>query len=228
MRRSYRRKRNYSRRKRGYHPYIKYTAPAVGYVAAKAAQMVAKKYLNPEFKKCEVASAGVAVSNVGTRAYITAIAQGATDIARNGDSVKITGMLVNFSATINAAATTTFIRFVIVADNDSNGTNLPDMYAGGVDDFLTSADAVNGLRELDNSKRFQVLMDRTIKLSQDANHLQKRYKVFKKFNKHVHYVGTTAGTNHAGRGSIWLLMLSNEAVNTPTVKYSIRSRFLDN
>lgn len=222
--RRYNKRRRGRGRRRGFHPYVKASAPAVGYVAYKAAQMVAKKWLNPEFKSHEL-DTNTNFDDTGEVIYLTGIAQGDADNTRDGDSIKATGMSLNMTLTQNAAATETFVRIMLIRDNDFAGTNTPVI--GGAGGVLDTTDDFRAMKNLDQTRRYHVLYDK-MHIIHSVNGRTKYIKIFKKMSHHVRYVDTGAGSGSGGNGALWLMIITNEDTNLPNVNYQMRLRYLDN
>lgn len=224
-RRRYRRRRRYYGRGSRFSPWIAASAPAVGYVAAKAAKMVAKKYLNPEYKQVETSNA-LAVDTTGFCHSLSSIAQGQDITDRIGRSIKavsIQGILTGEMAAGTTDQCT--IRFMLVRDNENHGT------AATVTDVLGSAYDIRSLKErvTTSPKRFTILRDFFVNLSVTGDEI-KTFKFYKKCNYHINYIGTAAATASNSTGTTYLIGLSDIAGggNPPFARYTIRLLYLDN
>lgn len=223
------RKRKYYRRRRKRYgsyltPYITATAPAVGYLATKIAKRVVKKYVNTEYKHHDVTQSGTGVDTTGAIIPMTLIAQGDDFEDRNGRQIKIISMTGNMNVTQNSSATNTQLRAILFIDKEQNGT-IP--LVSGVDDGVLDSANVYSLRNMNQTRRFVTLFDKIFSLSAtgSTNSTIRRYK---KLMLKVRYDGTAASQANQKENNIYLLLLSNEATNTPTVKYQFRFRYIDN
>lgn len=188
-------------------------------IAKKAANGIVKYYLNPEYKfldnsgQVNPSSTGQVISGNGL------IAQGDTDITRDGNSIKVTSWLHRITLEKNASATSTRFRIILFSDVSSAGA------VPAVTDLLQTASVISPLNRV-NGSRFHVLQDKTCVLDTDTP--QKVFEFYKKMQHHIKYLDGTANTTSLGQGSLYVLILSNEATNTPTMNYYSRMRFLDN
>lgn len=188
-------------------------------LAKKAASGVVKYYLNPEYKFLDY-DTGLTISNTGTvLSGVNLIATGDDSTNRDGNSIKITSWLLRWSCTINASATSTRFRIVIVTDTASHGA------VPAVTDILESASTLSPLNKT-NGSRFTPLYDRMFAL--DADDPMKVGKIYKKMQHHIHYLNNTAATTSLGQGPIYVLAISSEATNVPSFSINNRFRFLDN
>lgn len=187
-------------------------------MAKKAAQGVVRYYLNPEYKFLDSTPA-ITPGTGGLITNISAIALGDTANDRNGSSIKVTSHLLRGTLTKAAAATATKVRVIIFADTSSNGA-LPV-----VADVLQTSNQDSPLNKV-NGSRFTILFDKSYVLSNDTP--MRQFKHFKKMQHHIHYLNGTSATSAMGQGPIYMLTISNEASNTPTVSVNSRMRFLDN
>ncbi len=217
----YRNKRR-SRARRGYHPYLLASSPAVGYVAMKAARMVARKYLNPELKSHDVANQDTITDGAGKILNLSNIVQGLDSVNRIGRSIKVKEFSFNAVLTQNSSATNTQVRIIIIADQQQEGSNDPSWLEVCVAVAPTSLLNVTSTR-----KRFKILYDRLFTLS-IANVTMIPFRFKKKMSHVIQYTGTTAADASNGKGSLYLMAISNEVTNDPTLDISTRILYLDN
>lgn len=176
------------------------------------------KFLNVEFKQHNIQTAYTA-STTGQIAQWTNIAQGDSDSTRDGSSIKIASIFARGYVQIHASATASIVRLILVLDKQTNQA----IYAS-TDLLLT--DEVTSPLNIDNGRRFKVLWDKVITLSQDKPIVQ--FKYFKKLPIHIRYDNSAAAITSLTQSSLSLLRLSNEATNTPTVHIDARLRYVDN
>lgn len=207
-RRTFRKRRTYRRRSGG-----------MWNIAKKAASKLVKYYLNPEYKFLDDTSTTTVSSAGSIDATICTLAQGDTVNNRNGNSIKVTSHLLRYTITRNSLADTTSIRLVLFTDVSSAGVG------PSVTDVLQNASVLSPLNQV-NGSRFKILMDRHYSLSSDRPIITSQY--FKKMNHHIKYLDATANSSSLGQGPIYMLMISNQATNTPTLAFQSRMRFLDN
>jgi hypothetical protein len=195
---------------------IKYMGP-IG-----RAVSVIKDMINVESKMIDTSVANT-ISNSGVTVYpLTLVAQGLTDITRNGNSILSQSIAAKVTFTINASATNTLVRWVLFMDKDNaKGTvpTLTDLY-----DTL----GVNSFINKNNSDRFVTIQTGLVELNAGAG-LAQTINIYKKLERfHVKYDGTDASQGAAAENHLYLGFLSNEATNLPSSVGNVRYRFYDN
>lgn len=151
------------------------------------------------------------------------IDQGNAVTQRLGNQIKIMAHYFNALFSINASATNTKIRLMIVLDKQVNESTMT------IGDLLrdTSADDVLvSSMELDNSQRFRILFDQLIVLSQEFP--SKSIKYYKKHNLPIKYDANTSAVADQTSKALYMIVFSNESTNTPTITASSCIRFVDN
>nr|UOF80765.1 capsid protein [Cressdnaviricota sp.] len=215
----YRGKRRYSNR------VSKYPSGGIGkYVPlAMKAYRMAKMLVglvNTESKFADLGVTTLNPSNTGGLTYLSGVAQGTTNITRVGNSLLAKSVLINIQCVINASATNTVVRLVLFVDHDNQGAD------PAVTTVLQSADSRAFINRL-QGKRFSVLKDWQYVLNTSTN-AQVNDKVYLKLHHHIKYGGTDATVASALQGNVFLLSISDQAVNTPTVIVNSRLRYIDN
>lgn len=218
-------------RKKGWHPYVKASAPAVGYVALRAAKMVADKYLNTEYKFLDTSGSHTPDSSAtGTVTALSLMAQGDGESTRDGRQIKATRLTLKWNVNINAVATDTTTRILVFIDRDYDGdaaSNVPVW--SGTDKAVMESTNVQSFRNLSTVGRYKILMDKSYRLVVGNEYERtKQYQKTWNLNNHIHFTGATANSTDAGRGWICIMTYSSEATNTPTVTFNARLRYLDN
>ncbi len=224
----YKRDKHYKGR---YPRYKKVKRPMFGRLD-KAAYSMAKKALsliNTEFKLKDTVELGlVIVDGVGVIKQLTNVAQGDTNVTREGNSIKIVSIYTKFMFHINASASSSQVRCMLILDTQTNGA----IYT--TDDLLESVANLTSLispRNTDNAHRFRVLYDKMVVLNQNITAVSSTtrfLKVYKKVDLHMRYATNVGDITDLTQNSISVLLISNEATNTPTVDINFRLRFLDN
>lgn len=160
----------------------------------------------------------------GTIDLISGIPQGDDDGNRQGNSIKLNSMFVTIQGGMSASATQTFVRILLVLDKFNTGSAPSVGNIVGLS--LTSGWSVIAPLNVDFTQRYRVLMDKRIALSQNGrqNFIMKKYLKFK--NRHVHYTGPLATDTY--NNNIYMVLLSNETTNTPTIFYNCRVGYYDN
>ena len=181
-----------------------------------------KGIVNAEKKTFDTSANGVQGSSP-TITCLNLLAQGDDYNSREGRSILAKTFQLQFRAIISSAATTpTFVRYVIFKDLGMDGSNAP-----------SSGELVSSIYAMRNSdpvymKRYVVLCDQTIgNLSADSRENTYQEK-FIRLNHHIKFAGTGTANTDQGEGSLWLLQVSNQATDTPTLIWTARLRFYDN
>lgn len=180
--------------------------------------------INIETKVCETTASPTAVSYSGAIVSLSSMAQG-LDYANNrvGDSVKLQNITLRVKLQINAAATRTGMRCILFRDLDGYGT------APSVSDILNSSGNSISLlypKNYLNSDRFSILADDLVSMSITNDQMVLlEYDIT--HEGHVKYLGTTATNSSNGKGSIYVLFISDEPTLTPTYAFHSRVYFTD-
>lgn len=201
-------------------------ADSVAKVATKAyniAKTVAEM-INVEFKYCDTAFTMVPTTSVTVPAdHITPIPQDDTPNGRDGDQVRVKSWETRLYATQHASATTTQLRVIWFIDL------LPEGGYPQITHLLEHMGAanptVNAPRNLNYRTRFVILKDKTFTLDSLSRRSITNHW-YKKLDLKPTYSGDT-GAHHVSK-QLFMLALSTEASNYPTVYVNSRVRFLDN
>lgn len=183
-----------------------------------------KKLLNVEHKFLDLSLNSQSVSATGLGNNIVNMAQGDTASTRTGDQIKVTSIQFKYYLNINASATVSTVRVILVLDRQANGA--------GINLSQLLQDTTAGLMlmsplNLDNKYRFKIMYNRIHQMSINGNRAV-RGQYFKKHQIKIRY-GSNAGTiaDLTSRNLI-LFFISDEATNQPLVDCFLRVRFVDN
>jgi hypothetical protein len=179
--------------------------------------------LNAEFKHID-ATVAAAVSTTPSITALCVLAQGDTNITRDGNSIKCTGFDFRFFWSINASATNSLARLVIFIDTRNVGAA-----PTATDVFASSTIALPNVDSQPN--RFVILFDSTVSLVLAASSRQFVSSAMSLAAlRGVHFTfNGNAGTVADLRGAcLFAYVLSNEATNTPSVDLQCRTWFVDN
>lgn len=198
-------------------PYAIKNSKAIPYLVKSVKKL--KKNSKRELKFIESGVVSLTPSTTATITYLSASAQGTTNVGREGNVIYVKSMYFRGTCIQHVSALTTVIRFLIVMDKDNQGA------APITTDILDSSD-VNSQTSKVNTKRFRILTDKTMTMDTASNNLIK-YKFYHRMNRTLYYKGTSAAASDGLTNAIYVLILSNQAVNTPSFAYSSRIRFTD-
>lgn len=179
-----------------------------------------RKLINIETKINETFIFG-AIDTSGAVNCISQFAQGLDYNNRVGDSIKL--QRISFSARFSTGTTgtKTFIRTMLVRDLDGYGT-LPT-----VANVLQQVDVLSEKNYL-NTERFSVLYDE-LEAINSVSTPNTVVRVIMPHEGHIKYLGTTAAAASNGKGSLYILTISNETAgtNAPTCEIRTRIYFTD-
>lgn len=181
-----------------------------------------RKLINIEEKQLEFSQASVAFDTNGTVFPVSQIVQGLNYTERVGDSLKIQRIEFNYRVFKNASATNSVVRILLVRDLDCQGAT------PAVADII--ANTASGLAPLSpykflNRKRFSILYDNMSVVS--TSDLAFVDRMAMAHEGHILYLGTAANAASQGKGSLFVVAVSDEATNTPTIQFTNRITFTD-
>lgn len=216
-------KRSGYKKKSSYGSYAKKFARGVG-TTAKLVRDVnyLRSVINAE-KKLNDVSIASASSTTAAFVLLNGLVQGDTVSTREGSSIKLSSLWLQLFSTIHASATSTVGRVMVFYDSQPNGATVT------VASLLSATTSVVSPLVIGFGLRFKVLMDWQYCLSITGNQNAKK-KRFIKIPLHTRY---TVGTNNGDitditTGALFLMHMSTEATNTPTLTAIARLRFYDN
>lgn len=158
-------------------------------------------------------------SSSGTVLHLTNIVQGDSDNNRTGNSIFLKSIFIRMVATLHASASSTFVRVILFKDTQQVGDTSP-----AVTDVLETASYLSPLSS-SSGGRFSVLKDVLFNIN-DVSRDVHILKWYVKQQLHVRYNGT-ASTDIQKNG-LYVLFISSEATNSPSLPYNIRLSYHDN
>ncbi len=170
-------------------------------------------------KKAHTLTVAGAIDDAGSIFQLTNIAQGDTNQLRDGNQIKVLYVGGRIQWTQNDTARITFVRTMIVQDRQQIADAAP-----AVGTVLQSA-SVNAYLNTNTLGRFKVLYDKVHTLS-DTGTEAVFLRVNLPMNSKVRYNGTAL--TDIQKNGIFLLLISTQPINTPSVASSLRVRFTDN
>lgn len=190
------------------------------YVARKALTLgkYAVSMLNVE-KKYKDTILAHAPGTGGVINSLSTLSQGDTTLNRDGNQVKWISCLLRWQLKMGSGATNTLVRFIIGLDKQPNGAS------PAVLDVLETNSPLSPL-EKDNALRFKIFYDKMIPLSIYNNIFSG--KKYKKLNFRTRYNGNTGGLGDINTNNMFVLSISDVAINNPTLDLNFRMRFVDN
>lgn len=163
------------------------------------------------------------VTAVGTLACISDIVRGTDVTQRVGNEIMLKSIQVRLGCYINANATQTALRYLIV--HDTMGVNAPS-----VSDILEAAFLTSYYSEVaplywDYRKRFRILKDKVIYLCKQSS----ISGYAEQFSLKLGFRSYQIGSSTTFKNQVYLLLVSNEpnVLNTPVVNIHTRIMFTD-
>lgn len=221
-RRTYRRKRRYSKGERNARALGR-RAGSTAYQALRTARYV-KSLLNVEYKHHDLVNGSASIPNVnnaGLTYTLNLIPHGDTTQSRDGRQCKMKSIYGLGRININTSATHTAIRcyLIYIPQTQGAGVTTTTFFDGTTNDAL---------RNLDNAYKFRVLWSRRYTLS--TNKPEVYVSFFKKLSNLVVFEQGAASPAIADteRGLLQFIAVGDEAINTPSMSLNTRLRFIDN
>jgi len=182
-----------------------------------------KGLINSEMHKFDVDFNGTALSTAGGITHLTGIAQGDTSATRTGNSIYLRS--INGKILINHNSTATvdpqYVRLMLILDTQQIADTAP-----AVTDLLDNSSSALVHAHLNPATvgRFRVLWNQVLFVHEFKPGSSLEFN--KAFRHHVRYNG--ANSTDIQRGAIYLVYMSNEPTNYPTMNANFRMSFHDN
>lgn len=182
----------------------------------------AVRNLNVEYKFFDTGSTSALSSTAATILNLAPIPRGDSSSDRDGRSIKLKSLFVKGSLQLNASATTSRVRILIVLKINNN------LLAPTALDVLDTLQ-MNSLRNLNNTDNIKVMYDKRFVI--DVNRQSEIFfQFYKKLSHRQQYeINSTAGVATVlERMGFYIIAFSDEPTNTPNMLYTSRVRFIDN
>lgn len=182
-------------------------------------QMIRSSIANNTELKISQGGTNGNTSTSGAIAGITdIISQGDTVGLRTGDKILIKSMTIKYSATINTAATSDRVRFMVFADTENLNTT------PAVIDVLATAN-VNSFPNIgyEAAGRFKIFYDQTHQLNTAGGAGIFRTATVPIKNWPVYYSTTTG----VGKNNLFFLEISDTGTNVATFSFTSEVRYTD-
>lgn len=157
----------------------------------------------------------------GSIQYLTLIPGGSAESQRNGNSCYVKGVSLRGYAVKHTSATDTVLRIMVCIDKSPNPTGLA---ASDVLNVTGSTYAPFSGINNDNKTRFKVLTTKLVTLN--SGETSSPFKAYLPLKHHCKWNSSTA--SDINKGHIFLLIISQEATNTPSVQYRSTVSYYDN
>lgn len=164
-------------------------------------------------------TASIGPTSSGTVLSLNSIAQGDGNGQRTGNSIFMRKINAHFTVVNNTTAGIVFHRWILFIDTQQIGDTSPT-----ATDLLETADVRSSLNPT-TAGRFKILKNWEFATSQVKDDTRV-IKYYKDMRHHVRFNGS--GISDIQKGGIYMLFLSNQTTNTPTVSYNIKTSYHDN
>lgn len=179
-----------------------------------------KGLVNSELFKKD-SSFDTTVDTTGAVTHLTDVGQGDTVSGRAGNSIFVRSLYWRCLITINATLKPTFLRLMVVRDRQQVGDTAP-----AIGDVLQTVSIQSPLDVSTNQGRFDILMDRTVKLD-DASRQTVFLQRFFPMRSHVRYNGVSS-TDIQKNGLYFMAFSNEDSLDAPTVSWNARISYHDN
>lgn len=188
-----------------------------------------KGLINTEFKFKDTYNTGGSladsVTTTGTFYLLNGISESVDYNGRTGRTIRIKSIQLRAEGVKNssASAVATDIRLVLFWDMQPNGSapTIGSLLETGTQSSLYA------FRNLNYRHRYVILSDKRVRMDSDDYNV-KLMEYYAKCNQKVIYASPSNGIGDIATGSLYLLAISNEATNTPTMHFMSRIRYIDN
>lgn len=178
--------------------------------------------INVEKKFVNISNSASVSNSVSSYSIVMSqIAEGDDVAQRNGRSVLYDSLNIHWSAKIHASATNTLIKIVVVCDKK------PDIGAANFGTVFGNSTTVNGhIDKLTEGDRFVIMKVVLVRLNSGEGLAQTGKMYIGLKGVHGKFDGTGA-TDYEGN-VFYIMALSDEATNTPTLAFDSRLSYFDN
>jgi len=150
--------------------------------------------------------------------------QGTDSDDRVGRSIRLTSLQYNILFTKDSTVQSTYVRFLIIMDIQCNGSD-PDP-----NELMFGGFTVQSIRNADYMKRYRILKDTTIHLT-DQNHESMR-NAYMRFPYNPMYQtefkGTGATVENISSNALHIILVSDQDIATPVYQLDYKLQYLDN
>lgn len=182
---------------------------------------IIKKQTAGEWGIKDVTPATQTPTSTSTLYLLSGLTNGGGATQRDGRIVWWKSFLATMAVAKHASATHTNLRAIVFYDRQPTGA--APTAAQLLD--LSSVTAIFAHRNLDFRNRFKVIRDKRVQV--DANFPEKYVKMYNKFNLRSVYDDSNNGDiTDINSGALYLLLVADEATNSPNVDLNMRLRFM--
>ncbi len=165
----------------------------------------------------------VTPGTTGSMLSLNLIAQGDTNILRDGNKIKLKSLAFRIEI-VKTVATTDTIRFILFKDMEQHGVK-------PVVADLLKANITNSFMNTNTRQRFKVLRDLTFVFSSDdagaGDRMFKNGLVRFRNPVVINFIGTSAADSSMGKGSMYAYIVARENTTQSSVQLVTEMSFID-
>lgn len=211
-------KRYRRRRKRFYKKRKRYCTVGKVYKLIKKTSPKETKHMTFQRNNTAISTSGILQD-----LFIMSAGQGITTNSRIGDQITTSSIIGSYHIAINASATATVVRVMLVYDNKPVGAQF------SLAELLHDATVLDNLHSTVNHsfrKRFWVLYDKLHFLNISGNQIASgRFYFRKRYN--VVYTGAVGDITDLDEANLCMVCIGSEASNTPQITSFVQVRYTD-
>lgn len=177
-----------------------------------------KSIVNVEHQKVDFTVLSGTQSNTPLVSHVTAVAQGDGEGARTANSILLKYLYLKGVFQLNTSANYTRLRLVVIRDKQQIGDTNP-----AYTDVYENVSTIAFLNK-NTVGRFDILYDKCMDL--EANNTQVIMDKYIRLQSHARYNGALATDQQ--KGAIYVMLLSDQPTNVPTVSLNARLCYVDN
>ncbi len=159
-------------------------------------------------------------TSTGQVENVCLIGEGNAVNQRHGLQIRATKIKFRCRMNIHATPVDSSIRFILLCDKEQVSATNPTVLQ------VLNENTIDSMYERTLLKRFRILYDRVVTLSKDGGYSAAFISKTKKVSIPLRWSAST--TTSIVKNGIYLLLISNEAANTPTLDWSFRLFYRDN
>ncbi len=179
-----------------------------------------RRFINTEFHYIDT-TASTTATTTPTLVLLNGSVLGDTTTTRTGQSIKMDRSDFRFQLSVNATSIINFVRIIVVVDKQTNATAMTAA------DLLVTSNTVSPYT-FGSQQRFIPLFDETFALSTYGPGAITKC-IGLSTNQHVTYNTVNGGTvADIVTNSVYLIFLSDQGANAPSILYYNRLWFVDN
>ncbi len=159
------------------------------------------------------------VTSNATVVNLSNIAQGSDQDNREGNRIRLLSMLIRLSVEVHASATASALRVMIVSDREQNGVDPTSAQL-----LQTATDFLSPVNRTAFG-RFKFLYDKILVTNIGTSNALLTRKISRKLSINTFYDASAAADASNRKGNLYLVAVSNESTNGPTLDAAWRLVF---